>query len=39
MTMSDEKLAMLCRAADEATCCGKCGKPFEPNEPSLPAGL
>src|SRR5437879_5246833 len=38
MTMSDEKLAMLCRAADEGDMCGKCGKPFEPNEPVFRQG-
>jgi hypothetical protein len=39
MTMSDdEKLARLCRAADEGDMCGKCAKPFEPNEPVFRQG-
>jgi hypothetical protein len=37
-TADDEKLAMLCRAADEGDMCGKCGKPFEPNEPVFRQG-
>jgi hypothetical protein len=33
-----EKLARLCRAADEGDMCGKCAKPFEPNEPVFRQG-